>query len=83
MASEDSQYQCQPFVRPDPEFERLLVEESLIELKAWIDVQLDDLRSEITRHHRDFESISAACTLVRHERLSAEEAIKIIQNIVG
>jgi hypothetical protein len=42
----------------------------------------NESRSEISRHHKDFESISAVCTLVRNGRMTSDEALQIIQNIV-
>lgn len=45
--------------------------------------QIDELDSEIRRHHKDFESISALCTLWRNKRMDSDEALKYIQNIVG
>jgi hypothetical protein len=66
----------------DPELDRLLAEqdERYTEILKHAN---DDLESEIKRHHRDFEDISAVCTLVRNNRMSAETAMTIIQNIVG
>lgn len=68
----------------DPEFEKLLREEEAIENGTHEEFLAQiELVSEIARHHKDFLSISAYCTLVRNDRMKAEEAIKFIQNIVG
>lgn len=45
--------------------------------------QIQELESEINRHHVDFENISTLCAQVRNGDLTAESAIKRIQNIVG
>lgn len=68
----------------DPEFEKLLREEEAIENGTHEELLAQiELESEIARHHEDFSSISAYCTLVRNDRMKAEAAIKFIQNIVG
>ena len=61
---------------PDPEFEQLLAEELVAE-------ELKEVNSEISRHHKDFESISALCTLWRNGTMDAEQVLGFIQNIVG
>lgn len=55
---------------PDAEFQLLSYEH-------------DELKSEVDRHHRDFDSISALCTLWRNGVMNGDDALKFIQNIVG
>ena len=57
-------------VEPDAEFQLLSYEH-------------DELKSEVDRHHRDFDSISALCTLWRNGVINGDDALKFIQNIVG
>jgi hypothetical protein len=45
--------------------------------------ELQELRNELVRHHRDFDRISRIMTLVREGKLTAEQACKLVQNIVG
>jgi hypothetical protein len=44
---------------------------------------LKEANSEIIRHHKDFETISALCTLWRNGKMDADRVVRMIQNIVG
>ena len=44
---------------------------------------IEEQRSEIGRHHTDFTTISALCTLYRTGQMTAEEVVKRIQTVVG
>jgi hypothetical protein len=44
---------------------------------------LKEANSEIIRHHKDFEAISALCTLWRNGKMDADRVVRMIQNIVG
>jgi hypothetical protein len=45
--------------------------------------ELKEANSEISRHHKDFESISALCTLWRNGNMDSDQVVRMIQNIVG
>lgn len=56
---------------------------SLLPVMNDTEYELSEALAEIERHHRDFESISSYCMLVRNGEMRAKEAIRKIQNIVG
>lgn len=72
-------------VYADPEFERLIAEEHEIQNGA---DKADHAYMDILKHandelERDLGDISALAMLVSNNRMSAEAAMTIIQNIVG
>lgn len=66
----------------DPEFQRLLAEEKNIQDKADDKVYMEILKNANDELERDLSDISAVCLLVSNNRMSAETAMTIIQNIV-
>lgn len=49
----------------------------------WRDTEIDQLQAEIERHHRDFARISQICDNWRNAGLKGDDAMILIQRIVG